>query len=135
MGKGTARGVKNRGSLVTCEKFCILFCATAGLLWLIALFAVACTSTDRESAGDIDPDSTFTPTQYSVADFYANSNFFGGSFSPDRQRVLVGSNLSGIWNAYAVPAAWQRPDQFGKVRKSIARLKTVLREKEANDNG
>jgi dipeptidyl aminopeptidase/acylaminoacyl peptidase len=50
-----------------------------------------------------DTTRTFKPTQYSVADFYANKEFVGASFSHDRQRVLVGSNSSGIWNAYAVP--------------------------------
>jgi dipeptidyl aminopeptidase/acylaminoacyl peptidase len=50
-------------------------------------------------------EKTFKPTQYSVADFYANKDYFGASFSPDQQRILVGSNASGIWNAYAVPVA------------------------------
>ena len=45
------------------------------------------------------------PKQYSVADFYKNVDFAGASWSPDRQRILVSSNQSGIWNAYAVPAA------------------------------
>ena len=48
-------------------------------------------------------EKTFKPTQYSVADFDANKEYFGASFSPDQQRILVGSNASGIWNAYAVP--------------------------------
>jgi dipeptidyl aminopeptidase/acylaminoacyl peptidase len=52
-----------------------------------------------------DTDKTFKPTQYSVADFYANKDYSGASFSPDRQKILVGSNSSGIWNAYAVPVA------------------------------
>ena len=56
------------------------------------------------------PLKTFTPTQYSVADFYGNKEFFGASFSPDRQKILVGSNLSGIWNAYAVPVAGGDPE-------------------------
>ena len=71
----------------------------------VALFAVACTSTDRESAGDIDPDSTFTPTQYTVADFYRNTGFANASWSPDGSKILVSANPTGIWNAYAVPAA------------------------------
>jgi Tol biopolymer transport system component len=48
---------------------------------------------------------SFVPRQYAVADFYKNSQFFGASWSPDRRRILVSSNQSGIWNAYAVPAA------------------------------
>jgi len=47
--------------------------------------------------------------QYSVADFYKNVDFFGASWSRDKQRILVSSNLSGIWNAYAVPTAGGAP--------------------------
>jgi hypothetical protein len=32
-----------------------------------------------------------------------NNEFFGASFSPDQEKLLVASNASGIWNAYAVP--------------------------------
>ena len=83
----------------------------------LSLFAFAltltagCTAerskTDADSATTTD--TVFTPTQYSVADFYDNKEFFGASFSPDRQKLLVGSNLSGIWNAYAVPVAGGDP--------------------------
>ena len=60
-------------------------------------------STSESSGGETD--KTFKPTQYSVADFYANKSFSGSSFSPDRKKILVASNSSGIWNAYAVPVA------------------------------
>ncbi len=75
---------------------------------LIVLAAVAACSVEKsgtQSAATGEADRTFKPTQYSVADFYANKGFFGASFSPDRQRILVGSNTSGIWNAYAVSVA------------------------------
>ena len=49
------------------------------------------------------------PTQYSVEDFYKNSEYFGASWSPDRRKLLVSSNKSGIWNAYAIPAAGGDP--------------------------
>ena len=62
-------------------------------------------SRTQKAASSGETDKSFRPTQYSVADFYANREFFGASFSHDRQRVLVGSNSSGIWNAYAVPVA------------------------------
>lgn len=52
----------------------------------------------------------FTPAQYSVADFYDNKGFFGASYSPDRKKVLVGSNASGIWSAYAIPIAGGEPE-------------------------
>src|SRR6185436_1408604 len=43
-------------------------------------------------------------------DFYDNKGFLGASFSPDGQKVLVGSNASGIWNAYAIPVAGGEPE-------------------------
>jgi dipeptidyl aminopeptidase/acylaminoacyl peptidase len=52
-----------------------------------------------------DTATVFTPTTYAVADFYRNTSFLGASWSPDRRRVLVSSNRTGIWNAYAIPTA------------------------------
>ncbi len=69
----------------------------------LALALVAC-NTGSESAGDVDPDPVFTPTQYTVADFYKNTGFGGASWSPDGSKILVSSNSTGIWNAYVVPA-------------------------------
>ena len=81
-------------------------------LGLIVAFVLAACRTEqsRADASGGDADRTFTPTQYSVADFYENKEFFGASFSPDRQKILVGSNASGIWNAYAVPVAGGEPE-------------------------
>jgi len=50
-----------------------------------------------------DTATVFTPTTYAVADFYRSTSFFGASWSPDRGRLLVSSNRTGIWNAYAIP--------------------------------
>ncbi|HEX6048508.1 MAG TPA: S9 family peptidase, partial [Gemmatimonadaceae bacterium] len=74
--------------------------------FLPALLLVACTAT-RESQGSLD--RVFTPRQYTVEDFYKNTRFMGASWSPDRQTILVSSNLSGIWNAYAVPVTGGPP--------------------------
>jgi dipeptidyl aminopeptidase/acylaminoacyl peptidase len=52
-----------------------------------------------------DTAKVFTPTIYAVADFYRNSSYAGASWSADRRRLLVSSNRSGIWNAYAIPVA------------------------------
>jgi Tol biopolymer transport system component len=49
------------------------------------------------------PEAIREVTQYSVADFYKNNDYFAAGFSADRARVLVGSNLSGVFNAYAIP--------------------------------
>jgi dipeptidyl aminopeptidase/acylaminoacyl peptidase len=51
-----------------------------------------------------------TVVRYSVADFYKSSEYGGASFSADGARILVSSNRSGIWNAYAVPAAGGEPE-------------------------
>ena len=61
----------------------------------------------RESQGSVD--RVFTPTQYTVEDFYKNTRFTGASWAPDRQKLLVSSNLSGIWNAYVVPVGGGDP--------------------------
>jgi dipeptidyl aminopeptidase/acylaminoacyl peptidase len=85
--------------------------ARHSILLVVVLLVAACTS-DKSAAelqgGAVD-ERTFTPRQYSVDDFYKNSEFFGASWAPDRQKLLVSSNLSGIWNAYAVPAAGGQP--------------------------
>ncbi|HEV8176489.1 MAG TPA: hypothetical protein VGP44_02260, partial [Gemmatimonadales bacterium] len=71
--------------------------------------ALACSNKerlDRHSAAD----SVFTPTQYSVADLYRNTEYTGASFSAKADRILVSSNQSGVYNAYAIPAAGGEPD-------------------------
>jgi dipeptidyl aminopeptidase/acylaminoacyl peptidase len=77
----------------------------------LGLFLLAACGGDRSGNGTAgEGDRIFTPAQYSVADFYENRQFSGASFSPDRQKILVGSNSSGIWNAYAVPVAGGEPE-------------------------
>ncbi|HJR63108.1 MAG TPA: alpha/beta fold hydrolase [Gemmatimonadaceae bacterium] len=66
----------------------------------------------KESSGTVE--RTFTPTQYTVEDLYKNVEFGGASWSPDRQKILVSSNLSGIYNAYAIPAAGGEPQPLTK---------------------
>ena len=82
-------------------------------LALLSLFAgaasvLACSGTehpDKPAAAD----SAFAPTQYSVADFYGNTEYFGASFSPSGDRILVSSNRSGVYNAYALPTGGGEP--------------------------
>ena len=47
---------------------------------------------------------------FSVADFYKNSQYRGASFSFDEKKILISSNLSGIWNAYTIPTAGGVPE-------------------------
>ena len=76
-----------------------------------ALIALASCTAPADSTTRTQPaiGKTVTPTQYSVGDFYKNTEYFGASWAPDRQRLLVSSNLSGIWNAYAVPTGGGAP--------------------------
>lgn len=76
-----------------------------------AMIALASCTAPADSTTRTQPavGKTVTPTQYSVGDFYKNTEYFGASWAPDRQRILVSSNLSGIWNAYAVPTGGGAP--------------------------
>lgn len=51
-------------------------------------------------------------TQYSVAQFYENNEYFGASFSHDNTRVLVSTNRSGVFNAWAFPVGGGEPEQL-----------------------
>ncbi len=43
--------------------------------------------------------------QYSIEQFYANTRFDGGTFSPDETRMLIGSDETGIFNLYEINLA------------------------------
>jgi dipeptidyl aminopeptidase/acylaminoacyl peptidase len=47
--------------------------------------------------------------QYSIEQFLSTTNWRGASFSPDGQTLLASSDQSGVFNAYAVPAAGGAP--------------------------
>jgi dipeptidyl aminopeptidase/acylaminoacyl peptidase len=82
--------------------------ASICLLAAAATTALACSDRKR-SVQTSAADSVFTPAQYSVADFYGNTEYFGASFSPAGDRILVTSNRSGVYNAYAIPTAGGEP--------------------------
>lgn len=50
--------------------------------------------------------------QYTIEQFYKNVNVFGGSFSPDESLLLVTSNETGIYNAFALPVDGGEPIQL-----------------------
>jgi dipeptidyl aminopeptidase/acylaminoacyl peptidase len=52
--------------------------------------------------------SAGTP-RYTIEQFLGTVSFNGNSFSPDASKILVGSNRTGIYNAYAVPVAGGEP--------------------------
>jgi dipeptidyl aminopeptidase/acylaminoacyl peptidase len=81
---------------------------TRPTLLALSVTALACSSGERQGAASA-ADSVFTPRQYSVADLYRNTDYVGASFSPKADRILVSSNVSGVYNAYAVPTAGGDP--------------------------
>src|SRR5678816_1726297 len=73
----------------------IMSLTRSSVVLMLAVLVAGCSveqSKPQSAAGEAASDKTFKPAQYSVADFYANKGFFGASFSPDRQKILVGSN-------------------------------------------
>ena len=50
--------------------------------------------------------------QYSIEDFLATTSMRGADFSPDGRSILVSSDRSGVFNAYAVPVAGGEPRQL-----------------------
>ncbi|MFQ5636790.1 MAG: TolB family protein [bacterium] len=53
--------------------------------------------------------ATHEVPQYTIQDFLGTTNFSGASFSPDNSKILVSSNQTGIFNAYAIPVAGGEP--------------------------
>ncbi len=51
-------------------------------------------------------------TQYSIEDFINTTNVSGASFSPDGSKILVTSDATDIFNAYAIPADGSAPIQL-----------------------
>jgi dipeptidyl aminopeptidase/acylaminoacyl peptidase len=47
--------------------------------------------------------------QYTIEDFLGTIDYYGASFSPDKTKVLVSNNESGVFNAYAIPVAGGDP--------------------------
>ena len=56
-------------------------------------------------------EQTYTPTKYSIEQFYQNNLIGGGSFSNDETKLLVSSNKSGIFNVYEIDIASGRKTQ------------------------
>ncbi|KPK66208.1 MAG: peptidase S9 [Gemmatimonas sp. SG8_38_2] len=50
--------------------------------------------------------------QYAVEDFLGNTNVFGTSFAPDNSKILVSSDETGVYNAFAVPIDGSQPVQL-----------------------
>ncbi|UCC71835.1 MAG: S9 family peptidase [Gemmatimonadota bacterium] len=51
-------------------------------------------------------------TQYTIEDFLGTTTVRGTSFAPDKSKVLVSSNETGVYNAFAIPVAGGEPIQL-----------------------
>ncbi len=74
---------------------------TRRILRAMAAFALAWLTTAPAGADDVK--------RYSIEDFLDTVRYTGASFSPDKSKVLVTSDATGIPNAYAIPAAGGDP--------------------------
>ncbi|MEM0518695.1 S9 family peptidase [Aequorivita flava] len=68
------------------------------LILLALVFFVGCKDTPKD-----DIKETAEVKTYTINQFMANENAFANGFSPDKSRVLMTSNRSGIYNMYTVP--------------------------------
>lgn len=69
----------------------------AALSVLAATAVVTCGGAERAGAPAVDV------PRYTIEQFLATTNVVGASFSPDGGKILVSSDESGIYNAYAIP--------------------------------
>ncbi|HUR31503.1 MAG TPA: DPP IV N-terminal domain-containing protein, partial [Saprospiraceae bacterium] len=67
-------------------------------LFICILFAASCKKTEEIS-------DARQVSQYSIEQFYGNTRFSGGFFSPDETKLLVNSDESGIFNLYEINIA------------------------------
>ncbi|MDC8000506.1 S9 family peptidase [Aequorivita todarodis] len=68
------------------------------LIFSALLLLVACKNNQNEEPKDVAEVKT-----YSIEQFMGNENAFANGFSPDKSKVLITSNRSGVFNMYSVP--------------------------------
>lgn len=72
------------------------------LLFAVTLFFISCKDDKKQADGK---DVAQNIKEYSIEQMMDNERVFDGSFSPDKSKVLITSNRSGIYNMYTVPTA------------------------------
>jgi len=82
------------------------------------ILVAACGTREITPGSNASLDQAKAPATYSVEDFYQNTQFRGAAWSSDGQKILVSSDLSGIWNAYAVPASGGAPQPLTRSTKN-----------------
>lgn len=74
-------------------------------IWLsMGVFILGCVASE--------PPAPLPSRQYSIQDFLGTTSYRGASFSPDKSKVLVSNDDSGIFNAYALPVAGGAAEQL-----------------------
>lgn len=68
---------------------------------MVLTIAIWSCKQDKSDASDI----ALTLKQYTIEQFMDNEAVGGGSFSPDKSKLLISSNRSGIYNMYTVPTS------------------------------
>ena len=71
------------------------------LLSLLCVFFISCKDDPKPAE---KKDTAQSVKQYTIDQIMDNERVFGGSFSPDKSKLLITSNRSGIFNMYTVPA-------------------------------
>ena len=80
---------------------------TSVALGCVAL-ALACSGEGPEKVAEPSAPADFRT--YTIDEFLDSTAYTGGSFSPDNSKVLVSSDATGIFNAYAVPVDGGEPE-------------------------
>lgn len=68
---------------------------------MLSVFFFSCKNDQKKADGK---DTTQSVKEYTIDQFMDNESVRGGSFSPDKSKLLITSNRSGIVNMYTIPA-------------------------------
>ncbi len=72
------------------------------LIFLFIFSTLFLTCKQSESNNDSSDSTATTHRQYSIEQFLNNTSIYASSFSHDEKEILVGSNETGIYNAYLI---------------------------------
>ncbi|MDX1389872.1 MAG: S9 family peptidase, partial [Acidobacteriota bacterium] len=82
------------------------------VLPVLLAFAAACGGDAPSPDASDDRAAPTGFTRYTIEQFLGTTATFGSSFSPDGSKILVSSDESGIFNAYAVPVDGSPPEML-----------------------
>ncbi|CAN5135005.1 S9 family peptidase [soil metagenome] len=93
----------------------------------LVLFLAGCASPAIERAPRVEPrvaptEGVATVPEYTIQDFLGTTNVSGASFSPDGSKILVSSDETGVYNAYAISVAGGDPAQLTRSTGDAVRV-------------